>query len=226
MRYVLPFLILCCICAPSSAKSKLGYGDAGSLRPYSGRHHSIRLIREKIKLEFLSNGQCAFLVDYQFKNEGAAQTVPICLPVDTLGQRSKEGELADLSLQVSGHPFSFRREELSSVESERLGYDVLWVAQISFERYETQHLRVRYRSSEHGSCADFLYYMLSDGLWRGRVSETSLMIVNGKPSAGDSATYLDTSAPHPGREIKFVQRGHNLYARWTNWNPIGGFEVD
>src|SRR4028118_1551607 len=132
MRYFSIFIILCSLCTSASAKNQFGYGDGGSLRPYPSHHYAVRMVREKVRIEFLQAGGYAVLVDYLFKNEGPARTVTMCLPVDSLGERSAQGELAGLSMRVSGRRISLRREVLSDAKAEKSGYDVLWVSKVKF----------------------------------------------------------------------------------------------
>ena len=228
MRYLLTLVILCSLCIPASAKNQFGYGDGGSLRPYPGHRYAVRMVREKIRIEFLQTGGYAVLVDYLFKNEGPSRTVTMCLPVDSLGERS-EGDLAEVNIRASGHRQSLRRELVSEAKVKKVGYDVLWVTKVKFERNQSHHMRVRYRSVEHGKCGDVLYYTLAGCLWRGRVAETSLMLVNVAPATGNFAYYSSNyyqDSDSRSKEVRFKKQKNNLYARWTNWNPVGDFMVD
>ena len=225
MRHPLMPLLLFVFCTPALAVTKYGHGEGGSLRPYTGRSQSIRLIRENIRITFSPDStKYDVLTDYLFINEGANCMAQMFIPVSTGGLDDNKSDLGGLRITADGSHMPAKREVLRSpVESSGFFYDVKWITKVAFKSQQKRHVRVRYRSNLAGSCGESLFYILAGNRWRGRVGETKLLLVSASAKEERSASYSRGGEHSKG--IRFDRKHNNAYSRWRNWNPAGAFHA-
>ena len=214
---------------PSSAWD--GLGDSGGLQPYPGQKTHVRLVSEKVRIQFLSLGQYLVLTDYVFENLGTESNVFMCLPVDdtmlddggyTTRNRAKPRFSVDNRVAIS----SKRKLTHSQARKFDAPYNLLWEIRVNFIKGQTRHVRLRYLSQTYGGCGDIMNYALASGKWKGRVAETVLYVANVEPAAGESVAYWATAPELGGHSINMQKRGGNIYKRWTKHQLNGAFTID
>ena len=231
--YALLFNVVCtvrlilCSCCSFGSRSCSG-GEGGSLRPFPDQHPVVRMVREKIRVTFLSGGNYDYsvLVDYVLRNDGPTSRIAMCIPennffaADTVSPKGAAG-LAELNMRVDGYRVPLQRKVLRHTGVQWPDYNVLWVAKVPFQHRQTRRIRVRYLSRMWGSCGKFMIYSFAGRRWRGRVKETSLTLIYG------GSVYYDKQG-NPGvtsSSIQLRDRGTRSYYRWSNWYPDGAFLV-
>ena len=208
-----------------------GLGDSGGLQPYPGQKSRVRLVSEKIRIEFFPLGNYSVTTDYVFENLGQQSNVLLCLPVDDTmlndgGNTSRKW--AKPGLTADGHSLILWKQNLLSAQAKTFGasYNLLWKTKITFKKGQTRHVRLRYVSQTYGGCGDIMTYALASGKWKGTVAETSLSVINVAPAAGDSVIYWADDPKLGEHHINMQSRGENIYKRWTKYKLNGTFIID
>lgn len=174
---LLPLLLM--LPCTALAKSNVGGGDGGSLRPLPGQHPPVRMESEKVRIDFSHGEGYSVLVDSVFRNEGSSGVVAMGVPENNMFAPNSSRGLADLNIRVDGRRVSTHRRVINRDGVQPPDYNILSVIRVPFRRGQRRHVRVRYRSQMWGSCGQFLVYLFAGRGWQGAVAHTSVTMVGG-----------------------------------------------
>ena len=221
MRHFAMFPLLLVFSCSACAKSMVGGGDGGSLRPLPGKHPPVRMESENIRITFPQSGGYTVLVDCVFRNEGASGMVAMGVPENNTFAPNPSRGLADLSIRVDGRCVSTHRRVINREGVQSPDYNILSVIRVPFRQRQRRHVRVRYRSQMWGSCGQFLAYLFAGNRWKGTVAHTSVTMVNGGGIYYSETGDGGVAAP----SMPLRERGRLSHYQWNNWLPKGAFTV-
>jgi hypothetical protein len=226
MRFLAVSLLFLNLPCAASLTNQTGGGDGGSLRPLPGQNPAIRMVREKVRINFSKIGSYSIVVDYVFRNEGPERNVSMGLPendmfaMDNVFSNADRG-LAKLTISIDGRGMPVQRRIVNRNSVSWPNYNALSVIQVPFQKRQTRHIRVRYQSYMWGSCGHFMIYSFAGHRWKGTVEQSSVTMVNGGEIYYDKEGDPGVTSP----TMPLRQQQNRSYFRWNNWHPDGGFLV-
>lgn len=202
-------------------------GIGGTYFPIKGEHRSIRMVREKVRLDVYQGKNYDQYydasVDFVFKNDGEATEVEMAFPESAAGADAgyeDESSFRFFRTSVNGKSVNARRIIADKKLSEKVGCQAIWVKKVSFAKGETKAVRVAYRSP-WGSLVEagaFAEYDFTGGNWKGKVDESQITVYlhakQDKPFQG----YFD------GNRIEMEENGSFFSYTWKNWEAEGVFK--
>lgn len=205
-------------------------GVGGTYFPIKGEHRSIRMVREKIRVDIYENlnstdGPDRYYdtaIDFVFKNDGAATTVEMAFPESAEGADAgyaNEPSFRFFRTSVNGKGVKVSRIIASRKLSSGLSCEALWVKKVSFGKGETKAVRVVYRSpwGNLAGVGNFAAYNFTGGNWKGKVEQSQLTV------------YLHVNENKPqqaffnGKQIEGKGNKNSFSYNWRDWEADGSF---
>ena len=155
------------------------WSSAGGLGSFGKSHPSIRMVREDLKITFLDDMQASVMVDFVFRNEGAATKVTMAFPEEYESRVGKS--LERFQTFVDGKRTSVRRkitERPDSKEGDSTGKAV-WLKEVTFRAKQTRRIRVTYVGFVSGNTSGdrgFHYTLLTGASWKGPIGECAITV--------------------------------------------------
>ena len=211
-------------------------GIGGTYFPIKGEHPSIRMVREKIRIdvfqslkakEWDSDYYYDTAVDFVFRNDGEATEVEMAFPEFSEGagadEPAKDTSFRFFRTSVNGKSVKVSRIVASRKLSSGLSCDALWVKKVVFAKGETKSVRVAYRS-EWGNlmgtrslAGSFASYNFTGGNWKGKVDESELTVYLHANKDEPTLAYFN------GKRIPMMENKNAFSYSWKNWEADGTF---
>ena len=233
MKFTIFAALLCAFSLQIGASSNdFGVsGIGGTYFPIKGEHRSIRMVREKIRIDLYENLNSAndypdtyydTAVDFVFKNDGEATTVEMAFPESAEGADAgypKESSFRFFRTSVNGKGVKVSRVIASRKLSSGVSSEALWIKKVSFAKGETKAVRVVYRSpwGNYAGGGWFTAYNFTGGNWKGEVDESELTVYLHAKEDGLTQAYFN------GKPI-FMKENKNAFSyKWKDWEADGIF---
>ena len=219
MRYFVMLMLTLAVISQCLANDTMMVGTGGSLRPMTGEHKSIRMVREWVRMD-VHPTYYDVSVQFVFRNDGPATTVQMGFPEFNSGGMSR-----DFYRNRSGYKWFHTSIDGRRVPAKRVYVEdpkeefqqkAYWVKTVDFSRNQERVIRVDYRSDggEDSMGGRYAEYNFTGKNWAGTVDESSIAVVMHTPGV-----YYMRNVP-PGT----TRVGNRFSNRWTNWQaemPFG-----
>lgn len=206
-------------------------GIGGTYFPLRDEHRSIRMVREKVRIDIYENLNSSTgypdyyydtAIDFVFKNDGKPATIEMAFPESAEGADAgyaTKSSFRFFRTSVNGKGVKVSRIIASRKLSSGVSCEALWVKKVSFSKNETKSVRVVYRSGwgNLADVGDFAAYNFTGGTWKGRVGESQLVIYLHIISSKVNQGYFNS------QRINMSESGKFFSYTWKDWEADGIF---
>jgi len=230
-RYISAAIISVLFAASASvANDGVVIGEGGRVAFLEGEHKSVRMVRESVRMDVFSD-YYVVRAEFVLKNDGDAVDVKMGFPesgggaIRSMDAKTESG-FRRFDTKVDGKPVNAIRK--LAAFSTMSSYEAFWVKEVHFAKNQTRTVLVSYRSppgmantekrSKKSLSTTIGYgaaYPFTGGNWRGKVSESKLVIVSHLPKY-----YEVTTQP------KLRRVGNCYYFRKTDWQAQARVSLD
>jgi hypothetical protein len=197
-------------------------GVGGSWRPADGENPSVRMVRERIRIDIYPN-RYRVTADFEFRNSGPATTVHMGFPERGDGD-GRAPAFRNFVTLVSGRRARVRRVLSAPAATEQQdpeSYLALWVKQVPFGDGQGRRVRVSYDAEPGGTAllGPFASYEFAGQNWNGTVEESAVTVALHGVGAQPLRAMLD------GKPFELTRSGRTYTYHWRNWEAQGNLSL-
>jgi hypothetical protein len=211
--------------SPCHANDSAFSGVSGTPKPLKGEHRSIAMQSEKVSI-VASSSSYDTVVDFIFRNDGAATSVQMGFPESSYGDVAavKNSTFLKFDTYVDGHKVVARRIVTSGSDGDA-GVEAYWLKTVAFARHQTRRIRVAYRSPMGGNTDwgshNALVYAFTGKNWKGLVDRSDLEVRVTKPGLWITNPRFDYKPL--AMTLESTPKEAIFRKTWRNWQAQGEF---